>query len=186
MKCVCPECGHVAGMTAFAGEAEARDCMAIALRMPRGLADNLMRYLSLFRPPKRALSWHRALKLMRELERDIDRGYVSRRGRDWAAPMDVWEAAIATVLEQRDNLTLPLRDHSYLHEIITRGANKTEAVAEQKREDKRRKRTDRESEMATPYDDPSLGAKPPGGSLKAALAGAARAHQSPTTTSNES
>ena len=57
MKCVCPECGHVAGMTAFAGEAEARDCMAIALRMPRGLADNLMRYLSLFRPPKRALSW---------------------------------------------------------------------------------------------------------------------------------
>ena len=183
MKCVCPECGHVAGMTAFAGEAEARDCMAIALRMPRGLADNLMRYLSLFRPPKRALSWARALKLMRELERDIDRGYVSRRGRDWAAPMDAWQAAIATVLEQRDNLTLPLRDHSYLHEIITRGANKTEAVAEQKREDKRRQRPNKPQ---TVHDDPDLKVSRPAKPLSEMLAEQARAHQSPTTTSNES
>lgn len=185
MKCCCPECGFVGSMTAFAGEADARECMRLALQMPRPLADSLMRYLSLFRPPKRALSWSRALKLMQQLHHDIERGFVTRHGRDWSAPQDVWQSSLATMLEQRDKLTLPLRDHSYLYEIISRGANRGEAQAEQQREDARRRRQDHRKPV-TPYDDPDLKpAKPAGGSLKAMLRDQANAHRSPTTNENE-
>ena len=170
----------------FVNERDAHEFKDLALRWPAPLREPLVRYLALFNPPKKRMGWGRATNLMRQLVTDIERGHINRRGRDWIAPHDVWHAALTTVINQRDTLTLPLRDHSYLYEIITRGANKTEAVAEQKREDKRRRRTERAAEKATPYDDPSLGAKPPGGSLKAALAGAAQATQSPTTTSDES
>lgn len=187
MKCCCPECGHVAGMAQFASEADARECMRLAMEMPRPLADALMRYLQLFRPPQRALSWSRALRLMQPLHADITRGCITRRGRDWVAPQAAWQNALQTTVNRRDELTLPLRDHSYLYEIISRDANKGEAQAEQRVEDQRRKRGDRERAAPTsPHDDPSIQrAAPPGGSIRAALSQARAATASPTTQSNE-
>ncbi|WP_111747649.1 hypothetical protein [Salinisphaera orenii] len=150
MKQCCPECGHVAPLTAFAAEADAREALAIAMRLPGQLGDSVLRYLALFRPAKRALAWSRALKLLGQLATDIDRGYISRHGRDWAAPVDAWRDALHTVVSQREALTLPLKDHSYLYEIICRGANRVEAKAEQAVEDKRRARKRGAPEPAAP------------------------------------
>jgi hypothetical protein len=141
MKQCCPECGHVGPLTAFAAEAEAREALAIAARLPGALGDPVLRYLALFRPAKRALAWPRALKLLQQLAADIERGAITRRGRDWAAPQAAWAAALASVTDQREALTLPLKDHSYLYEILCRGANRAEAGAEAQRETRRRQRT---------------------------------------------
>lgn len=158
MKVCCPECGHVAPLTAFASEADARDCLAIALKMPGPLGDSVLRYLALFRPAKRALPWSRALKLIRPLAADIERGRIQRHGRDWAAPQDAWQSALQTVIGQRDSLSLPLRDHNYLYEIICRGANKTEAAAEEQHE-QQRKRDGAERRAA--QDEPSRASRRP-------------------------
>lgn len=138
MKCCCPSCGYSASLTAFAGEADARECLALALHFPAPLADALLRYLQLFRPRQRALGWGRALKLLRTLHADMGRGHIQRKGRTWAAPRPAWEPALRTVVGKRDELDLPLKDHAYLYEILRRQANSTEAKAEQKVETQRR------------------------------------------------
>ena len=179
MKCCCPECGHVDRLLAFAGEADARECLLLATYWPPALGDALIRYLQLFRPRRKALAWSRALRLMQTLSADIERGIIQRRGRSWAAPHAAWQDALATVVARRDELTLPLKDHAYLYEIICRGANRHEAAAEQQVEDRRRNQADRRRSAQPAQPAGSHAAPPPGGSLKAALAQARRATVSP-------
>lgn len=182
MKGCCPECGYIAGLMQFVNERDAHEFKDLALRWPAPLRDPLVRYMALFNPPKRAMGWGRATKLMRQIVTDIERGTITRRGRDWIAPHDAWHAALTTVINQHDTLTLPLRDHNYLYEIISRGANKGEAQAEQQREDARRKRSDR-PRPKTVHDEPAPAA--PAKSLKEMLAEQAAAKRSPTTTTED-
>ena len=141
MRLCCPRCGQVDSIERFADEAAARDTIALALKWPRPLADRLMRYLGLFRPERRALRWPRAQKLLSTLLTDLDRGAVKRHGRDWAAPQAAWEAALDVVMDQvaAGKLRPPLKDHAYLYSIIANGADRAEAVAEEQREQSRRR-----------------------------------------------
>ncbi|MES1936709.1 hypothetical protein [Salinisphaera hydrothermalis] len=182
MKGCCPECGHIGGLMQFVDEGDARRCLALAFEFPAPLAGALVAYMRLFQPPKRALAWSRALKLMQQLHADIKRGYITRRGRDWVAPQDAWLEALQGAVARRDELTLPLKDHAYLYEIISRGANKGEAQAEQAREDARRKRADRPRQK-TVHDEPTPAA--PAKSLSQMLADQAAAKRSPTTENHE-
>ncbi|ROO28229.1 hypothetical protein [Salinisphaera orenii] len=188
MKACCPTCGQIGDLMQFVAEGDARKTMALALKWPAPLADALVRYLQLFQPPQRALAWSRAHRLMAELHADIERGAIERHGRTWAAPQPVWQTALQTVVARRDELTLPLKDHAYLYEIICRGANKAEAETEDAREKQRRNRGARaaaERREADQHGAP-VPAKPPGGSLKNALAEARAATQSPTTEGSDS
>lgn len=75
--------------------------------------------------------------LLAELNPMIIEARITRNGRVYAAPREVWVAAIDSILASRDRLTLPLKSHGYLLEIIVGQIHKAEQAAETKRENSR-------------------------------------------------
>lgn len=134
MKGLCPECGCTADLTAFIADSQARQAVAEALSVPAEVGGPLLRYLGLFRPANRALSWGRFERLLKEVSGAVRARQVRRHGRDWPAPLEVWCAALEEIVERRDKLQLPLRSHGYLYEIVAGAANRAEARAEAERE----------------------------------------------------
>jgi hypothetical protein len=112
----------------------------VAIGVPAGAM--VLRYVALFRPGKRQMSHGRVVALIEELLPDLEREAITRNGRDWAAPLAAWRTAIETVLAARDKgtLTLPLKSHGYLYEVIAGLADKLEAQAERETEAGRRGR----------------------------------------------
>lgn len=112
----------------------------LALTVP--LPKLVLQYLRCFKPAKNRLSHSRAVALLSELLPDMQRGVMTRAGREWAAPVAAWKAGIERVLELRDagKLTLPLKSHGYLLEIMVGLADKAEAQAERDTESARRHR----------------------------------------------
>lgn len=132
MRLTCPACQAETSLDAAIGrEADARALGTfISGNVPLGAL--LISYIALFRPAKRRLSLARTVGLFEELRPDLQRAAITRKGRDWAAPPEVWRAAIDQVLAARDKgtLSLPLTGHGYLYEVIVGHADKAEAVAE--------------------------------------------------------
>ena len=147
MKLRCPNCGHAASILDFANEEAARQCVYLAADLPKPLGKLLMRYIGLFRPATRSLSWERTLKLMQQLKSDIDQGRIQYNGRIWPAPDGLWHKALNTMIDQADQqkLQLPLKNHNYLYTIISSEQNSAEARAEQKIEEKRQQAKHRET-----------------------------------------
>lgn len=132
MRLTCSACHAEQSLEAMVGrEADARALAAfIESNVPLGAV--LVRYIGLFRPAKRRLSLARTVALFDELRPDLERGAITRKGRDWAAPHALWRTAIDQVLANRDKgaLTLPLTSHGYLYEVLAGLADKAEALAE--------------------------------------------------------
>ncbi len=145
MQLTCPICFARYAIEAAFTDDDARRAVAAALKMPAPLGDLILRYIGLFRAPKRALSWDRAARLIEELLAPMQAGRIERHGRTWAAPLEAWRAALADMLDRRDKLQLPLKGHGYLFEIVTAQANKTEAQAEAKNEEQKRSRAHRDT-----------------------------------------
>jgi len=103
-------------------------------KIPPQIADQVVCYLGLFRSlgatPPRALAWNRAAKLLAELASPIADASVTRHGRLWPAPLEYWSAALEDVLAARDRLTLPLRSHGYLYQVVVAIAAKAEGRRE--------------------------------------------------------
>ncbi len=137
MRLVCPGCGFTAGMEAYLLDASAREAVLLALKLPAPLGDRVLRYVGLFRPVGRALTWDRVERLLGELLPPIAEAKVERHGRTWPAPLDYWSMALDEMLGRRDTLVLPLKSHGYLFEIVAGYANKGEAAAERKTEQDR-------------------------------------------------
>lgn len=150
MQLTCPCCFARFAIEAALTDDDARHAVAAALKLPAPLGDLLLRYIGLFRPAKRALSWGHAAKLLTELLGPIQAGRVERNGRTWAAPTEAWKAAIEQMLAQRDRLTLPIKSHGYLFEIIAGQANKIEAQAEAKTEAQKHQRPHRDAGDSLP------------------------------------
>lgn len=140
MQVTCPCCSARFPIEAALADDAARQAVAAALKLPAPLGDLLLRYIALFRPEKRALSWPRAAQLLGELCEAIKRGQVERDGRAWAAPLEAWRAALEQMVNQRDTLTLPLKSHGYLYKIIAAQANRAEGHQEQRTERQRTQR----------------------------------------------
>ncbi len=139
MRLICPACNAESSLEAAIGrEADAR-AMASFIERNVPLGAVLVRYIALFRPAKRRLSLARTVALFDELLPDLQRQAITRKGRDWAAPLPLWRAAIEQVLAARDKgaLTLPLTSHGYLLEVMVGHADKAEGVAERERESDR-------------------------------------------------
>lgn len=141
MKTACPACGASFSLDAVAGHDEMRALVAelAALSGPLGAA--LLRYLGLFRPAQRSLSWDRAARLLGELAPMIREGRIERRGRVYAAPREAWVAAVEHMLDHRERLTLPLKSHGYLIEVLVGAIEQAEARQEARNEDRRAGRT---------------------------------------------
>lgn len=134
MKLVCPACGSVNSLDSLVGHDGARAALAELASLSGPFAGAVLRYLALFRPQKRQLSFDRVASLLAELNPMILEARISRAGRNYAAPREVWVAAIDSILASRDRLTLPLKSHGYLLEIIIGQIHKAEQAAESKRE----------------------------------------------------
>lgn len=134
MRVVCQNCGTCNSLDSLVPNADARDAITEIAAISGPLANALLRYLGLFRPAQRQLSFDRVATLLAELKPMVLEARVHRNGRAYAAPREVWIDAIDQILTARDRLTLPLKSHGYLLEIIAGQVNKAEATAEGKRE----------------------------------------------------
>lgn len=141
MKTTCPACGATASLDVLVGHEGARDALVVALSLYGPLGKLLVQYLALFRPASRTLAMGRVAVLLAELKPMIQDGRIERNGRTWAAPQDYWRQALEEMLTKRDKLTLPLKSHGYLLEIIAGYSNKAEARLEQQAEDRKAGRT---------------------------------------------
>ncbi len=140
MQVTCPCCaGRFSIEAAFTDDA-ARAAVAAALKFPAPLGEQLLRYVALFRPAQRALSWDRAARLLNELLEPISAGRVQRDGRWYPAPVEAWRRALEQMLDQRDRLRLPLKSHGYLIEILIGVIDEVAAESERRREESLRHR----------------------------------------------
>jgi len=137
MRLTCPACGATQSLDVAIAHHAAREALMVAFACPAPLGPLLTRYLGLFRSPGRALSFDRVERLLGELLPMLQAGRVERHGRAWAAPQDVWRAALEQMINGADKLTLPLKSHGYLLEIIAGMANRGEAAIEARRESAR-------------------------------------------------
>lgn len=138
MKTTCPACGAVASLDVLLAHEDARAAITAAMRISAPLASRLMRYIALFRPSSRQLTMDRLANLLNELLPLIQEAKVSRNGRIYAAPIDTWKHALDEMVNRRERLTLPLKSHGYLLEIIVSLADKQEATEERQTEATRR------------------------------------------------
>lgn len=140
MNLVCPCCQAVFPLEAALSDVAARAAVSRAFTFtPFG--DLLLGYVSLFKPPQRALSMPRVVHLLDELIPMIEAGRIERQGRIWPAPQEYWRQALQEMVDKRDQLTLPLRSHGYLLTIIVGYSARAEAKAETKAENRRAGRT---------------------------------------------
>lgn len=138
MKLHCPACGAEMTLDVVIGVEAAREAVLAALLLPAPLGKLLIAYLALFRPAKRQLSWERVASLFADLALPMAEGKIQRRGRIWPARLDYWRAALEEILAKRDKLTLPLKSHGYLFEIIVGYGERAEKAGEQLREQARK------------------------------------------------
>lgn len=132
MKLKCPACGALASLDILLTTEGAREAILLAMQFPAPLGKRLIQYLALFRPATRELSFDRVASLLNEILPDIQSGKIRRAGRDWSLLQDYWLLAIDTVLAARDagRLTLPLKGHGYLYEVLVGIADKAEGRKE--------------------------------------------------------
>lgn len=121
MKTRCPCCGATASLEVLITHDEARNLMVALAGISDELAKAALRYLGLFRPGERDLSWARAAKLLGELVPLIQAGEITRKRQSYPAPREAWVWAFNRVIEARDSgrLTPPLTSHGFLLENLT-------------------------------------------------------------------
>ncbi|HWO99750.1 MAG TPA: hypothetical protein VNL74_03900 [Methylococcus sp.] len=140
MKMVCPACGALMSLDVVIAHEGAREAVQMALHLPAPVGKLLIQYLALFRPPKRQLTLDRMARLLEEILPMIQDGQIRRAGRVWAAPQELWQAALQEILD-RDRghpFKRPLKSHGYLLEILASLANRAEASREAAHEERRR------------------------------------------------
>ncbi len=132
----CPVCGAEFDLAVlFKSEASRRAFERLTARCSP-LQDRLAQYAALAKPPKHKLGTDKALRIIATLLPDIERGAITRNGRDWPAPLSAWAQAIDQMLERRNAgaLELPMKGHGYLYSILQGMADRFEGQAEQQRE----------------------------------------------------
>lgn len=136
----CPVCHTELPMAMFFANEEARRTFTRLAVLSIPLGHRVMRYLTLFTPPKTRLTQSKQLKLIEQLLPDMERGAITLGGVDFQAPRSLWDMAFERVfaVASAGTLTLPLSGHGYLYSTIRDQANKAAAKAEDQAErDKR-------------------------------------------------
>lgn len=119
MKLRCPNCGASLSLDALLAQEETREAVLAAFRLGGVLGQALLRYIGLFRPAQRELSFGRVAKLINELLPEVERGEIERDGKRYPAPVEAWCWAIQSMLDKRERMRLPLTSHGYLKEVIS-------------------------------------------------------------------
>jgi hypothetical protein len=109
--------------------------MAIIAELPREVAHVVLHYIALFRPASgRSVTPAKAQRLLGGLKELVDRRLVQVPGQV-ARPClpSMWGQAIEEMLDRRDRLTLPLKNHNYLRQVAWPIADKADATREVRR-----------------------------------------------------
>lgn len=155
MKLTCPACGALMSLDGLLNHDAARGAIAQAYALHAPLGGLLLRYLALFRPAQRGLTWDRVVNLMEELLPMIQAARIERNHLAHAAPYENWCLAIEQMLAQREKLSLPLKTHGYLLEIIAGLSAKAQTAGEQRRESTLRGETPfRSATPSSPHPSP--------------------------------
>ena len=137
----CPHCQRQIDLLAACDAADGREFFEAVMALPAPAIKPVLRYLALFSPPTRGLTWSRLGRLLRDLQEPLKRGELRRDGKLYTAPVDVWLRAMTHLVEDPPKtLTLPLRGHGYLLSIIAGQAERVAAATEQARIDSQRRR----------------------------------------------
>lgn len=154
MRITCPACAAQFSLDAAIQVDSARGALMRALAMPAPLGALLAQYLGLFRPKMRALSMDRADKLLGELLSMIEAESVTRNGVTRPATVAVWAQALESMIDLRNQakLTLPLKTHGYLLEVVFAAADKLDAKAERETEQARQRGEHRNPEASQRFD----------------------------------
>ena len=121
MRTRCPSCGATLSLDALIAHDGAREALTAAFKLSGALGSALVRYLALFRPESRELTMDRVARLVGDLLPDLQAQRISRNGQVYDAPLEAWVWAIEQALAARDagRLTLPLKSHGWLYEVIS-------------------------------------------------------------------
>lgn len=132
MKGICPDCGAIASLTCFAATAGDRQCMAVIAELPREVSAVVLNYIGLFRPGTgRAVTPNKAQRLLVELRELLDRRYVVTTGKvARPCPPAIWAQAMEQMLDNRERLRLPMKNHNYLRQVAWPLADAADAAGE--------------------------------------------------------
>lgn len=131
MKLTCPSCGAVASADAWENDVIIREAVQAVTSLPDPIPKVMLNYLSLFRPGRRALSWKKVLRLSREIATLAAAGHIQVQGKV-ARPCTPrhWHAGMEQMAERRQSLSLPLKNHNYLRQIVWQLADQEDAANE--------------------------------------------------------
>ena len=120
MKVRCP-LRRVMSLDVLIAHDDAREALIALTGISDDLFKSVLRYLTLFRPAEKDLSFNRVSKLIGEIAPMIREGEIVRNRKTYPAPREAWIWAATRCLEARDagKLTPPLTSHGYLLENIT-------------------------------------------------------------------
>ena len=128
MKTKCPCCGAMNSLDALVANEKASEAIATALAFNGELGKALIGYLGLFRPQATSLSFDRVATILGQLLPMVQAEQIQRDGKTYPAPVEAWIYGINTMLASRQNLKLPMKNHGYLLEIISRWQGQQSAV----------------------------------------------------------
>lgn len=119
MNIKCPCCGSVNSLDSLIDDEPAAQALMSVLKIT-AVGRAVVKYLGLFRPAKKSLTWAKTAGLLGELMPMIEAQAIKRNGQDYVVPHHIWESAISKVIEARDagRLTTPLKSHGYLLEVL--------------------------------------------------------------------
>lgn len=133
MRIICPCCQTDFPIEAGLNDIDARNAIKRAFSLSP-IGSKLLHYLQLFKPQKQALRMDKLTRILNELVDMVQSGKVSQNGTIYAAPQGYWEMAINQMLDNRQQLKLPLKSHGYLISIIAGYAEKAETRTEKQTE----------------------------------------------------
>lgn len=121
MKVRCPACGASMSLEVLIAHDDARAALIALTGISDDLAKAMLKYLTLFRPSEKDLSFNRVSKLLGELIPMIQAEEIQRNRVTYAAPRAAWIWAAGKCLEARDagRLKTPLTTHGFLLEVLT-------------------------------------------------------------------
>ncbi len=121
MKVKCPSCGASMSLDILISHDEARDALVALSGISDELVKACLKYLTLFRPAERDLTFARVAKLVGEIAPMIRAAEISRNRQVHPAPREAWIWAFGRCLEARDmgKLKPPLTSHGFLLENLT-------------------------------------------------------------------
>ena len=121
MKVKCPSCGASMSLDVLIAHDEARAALIALAGISDGLTRAMLKYLTLFRPSEKDLTFARTARLLGELLPMIRAETISRSGKSYPAPREAWIWAVERCFEalEKERLIPPLTSHGFLLENIT-------------------------------------------------------------------